>query len=237
VLCRRSSQARRELVQRSSNTRDLRRRDQSVTPPPALEQPAARARDSRRTSAWTWVARARPAGEPTRRRGRIENRLKRNPSSHLRKMSARIEQDISQHVPHLSRRSQNVAVEAVCKHGSAKPEDTVHGSREPRTDGLHSACEIAVACRFDDQMHVIGLDRVMNDSETSALARSRQVALPFSYEPPRAQRGESSSHLQRHLAWVARRERRPCAMRIARMRPAPARRPPQRAFSRRPRSS
>jgi len=111
-----------------------------------------------------------------------------------------------------------VKVIAVRKNRPAAREDAIHGSREPRADRFHSACEIARAHRFSDQMHVIALDGVMNQSEAPAVARARQGAFPLAYELHRAQRRQPAPHLQGDVTRKPRRERCAHAMRMARIR-------------------
>jgi hypothetical protein len=102
-------------------------------------------------------------------------------------VAPRIEKDVRERVPHFARRAQDVEVEAVREHRSAAREDTVHSSREARSDGLHPRCEVAVARGFHDQMHVIVLDRVVSYPEASAIASLAEGALQLAHEPDGAQ--------------------------------------------------
>src|SRR5215831_16519643 len=160
-----------------------------------------------------------PSSEPSSGRSRIDGCRKQPPSS-LREVTSRVEQHVGERVPHLARRAQHVEMEAVREHRSAPAEDPVHGSRDARTDGLHSAGEIACARRLDDQMHVIVLDRVMDEPEAPAVARRSEAALELAYEPHGTERRQSAPHLQRDVTGKARRELRSRAARMARARAA-----------------
>jgi len=75
-----------------------------------------------------------------------------------------------------------VQVIAVREHGAAAAEDAVHRPSQARGDRLHSGSEISLARWLDDRMQVIVLDRVVNQPEVPALARSRQAAFQLSHE-------------------------------------------------------
>ena len=115
-------------------------------------------------------------------------------------------------------------------------EYAVHGSREPRTDGLHPRCKIMLARRLDDRMHVIVLDRVVNQSEAPALARRGEAALELLYQAGGAQRGQPAPHLQGDVTGMTPRKRRARTVIMARARAALAARTrasstPARAFA------
>ena len=59
---------------------------------------------------------------------------------------------------------------AIGEHGSTSKEDPVHRAGQSRADGLHAAPQIARARRLDDQMHVVRLDRILDEPEAPALA-------------------------------------------------------------------
>ena len=99
-------------------------------------------------------------------------------------------------------------MEAVGKHAAAKAKDTVDGSREPRADGFHSGCEISLARCLDDRMHVIVLDRVLDEPEAPPLARRSEAALELAHEADRAERRQPAPDLQGDMAGMTSRERR-----------------------------
>ena len=108
--------------------------------------------------------------------------MRRRAVSSLREVPSRVQQHVGQRVPHFARCAQDVQVVAIGEHGPVKAEDTVHGPGKSRTERLHSAREIARARGLDHGVHVIVLDRVVNQPEVPALARSRQAAFQLSHE-------------------------------------------------------
>ena len=65
-------------------------------------------------------------------------------------------------------------VVAAVEHRPAAPADAVHGAGETGADALHAAGERVLAVCFDDQVHVVALERVVHDAEAAALARLGQ---------------------------------------------------------------
>ena len=57
---------------------------------------------------------------------------------------------------------------------SSTTEDTIHGSRETRSDALHPARQGCSVRRFDQQMSVIVLERILDDAELHALGAHPQ---------------------------------------------------------------
>jgi len=165
----------------------------------------------------------------------------RQRASDLRQMATRIQEDIGQRVPHLARSAQDMQVVAVREHGSAPPEDPVHGSCEPCADGLHAGSEIARAHGFDECVDVIVLNGIVHQAEAPAVARRSEAAR--SSRTSRTVRNEGKPRRTFNVTWHGNRAasgaRTRCEWRGLgpRLRPAPARLPPQRDESRRSRSS
>jgi hypothetical protein len=127
-------------------------------------------------------------------------------------------------------------VEAVRERRAPATEDPVRGSCEPRTEALHRAGEVVGARRLHDQGGVVALDAVVREPEPSR-SHARRAALSHA-RTKRAQRSEGTSRRTRSVTWhgkhAARGGRRRCGSRGLGpgLRPAPARRPPQRGRSR-----
>lgn len=118
-------------------------------------------------------------------------------------MSSRVEQDVRYSVPDLPRRPEHVDVIAVREHRPFSPEDAVHGPREPRTERFHPPTEVGGARCLDDQVYVVGLDGVLDQSEPAALAGPPEGDLYFSHETRAAQGWYVLTHAQGHVARVS----------------------------------
>jgi len=109
--------------------RSLRQIDQPSPPPSYTEQPRPRLRHRR------WVVGGRhartPSHEPTAGRRRVDERHPGQRATELRKMAARVQEDVGDRVADLARRSKHVEVIAVGEDGPSVMEHSVHGSCEP----------------------------------------------------------------------------------------------------------
>ena len=114
-------------------------------------------------------------------------------------MAARIEQHVCESVTHLSRCPQNVEVIAVREHPPAPTKNPIHGPRYARTDRFHSRGEIPLARRLDDRVHVVVLDRVVNQAEAPAFTRRSEAAFQRTYDLHAEQRRKPAPHLQRDV--------------------------------------
>src|SRR5262249_22852611 len=123
-------------------------------------------------------------------------------------MTPRIQEHVSQRVPHLARGAKHVKVVAVHEHGPAQAEHTVHGASKASAEGFHSGAEIALAPCFDDRMQLVVLDRIVDETKAAALACRSEAALELAYQADRPQRRQPAPHLQSDMAGKARRERR-----------------------------
>lgn len=135
-------------------------------------------------------------------------------------MAPSVEQHVGQRVSYLARRAQHVKVVAIREHAPAAVEHPVGSTRETRADRFHAAREIVLAGGLDDQMDVIGLDRVVRRAEAAALARRGEASSELAHECYAAQRREPAAHFQRDVAREARRERAARPVRVARIRSA-----------------
>ena len=97
-------------------------------------------------------------------------------------MLPRIQENVRDRVADFARGTKDLEVIAVAQHLPTTPSDSVHGSRKPRAERLHPAREIARARRFDDQVHVIRLKRVVNDTESPPVTTLAKRALELADE-------------------------------------------------------
>ena len=209
----------------SRHPRYLRGIDQPTPAPAHAEEPGAGRRHGWRSAPCPRSGRGAPAVEPATRRTRVDARGRVEPPPELCRVPSRVQEHVRKSVPHLAGRSKNVEVIAIDEHRTTKTEDPVHGAREARSDGLHPRCEVLAARRLHDQMRVIGLDRVVHDSEAPALARGVHASLELTDESHVAQRRKPGARLQRHMARESRSERWPRAVRVSRVQPRLASRP------------
>jgi len=124
-----------------------------------------------------------PALEPAARGGGVE----RKPGRHgwrdsLGGMLSRVEEHVGERGPNLPGRAEAAVVIPPVEHRSPPPEDPVHRSREARGDALHAACESRRVRRFDQEVDVIVLDRVVNDAEVGSFRTSAKGALQFPHQ-------------------------------------------------------
>ena len=157
-----------------STSGHLRRVEEPVAPPAHGEEPGAGLRH-RSQPGWVEQADAPPAIEPAPRGGRIDEGLPGERSSPLREVPPRVEEHVRQGVADLTGCPQHVEVVAVREHWAATAEDPVDGPCQARADRLHARGQIVGARGLDDQVQVVGLDRVMDDAEARALAGRSEV--------------------------------------------------------------
>lgn len=91
-------------------------------------------------------------------------------------------------------------MKAVAEHGPAPAEDAVHRARDACANRLHAVRELAPVRSLDDRVHVVALDRVVNEAEATALGTSAERALQLTNE---AERLEAAPDLQRDVARMA----------------------------------
>jgi hypothetical protein len=82
-------------------------------------------------------------------------------------VAPKIVEDVSDRSPDLERRLQRAGVKAVVEDASFSREEPVESLREPNGEGLHTSRQQPFAGRFDQQVDVIRLYRVVNDARIS----------------------------------------------------------------------
>jgi hypothetical protein len=73
--------------------------------------------------------------------------------------------------------AEDVEVVAVREDGPAAREDAVRGARQAGGDGLHAGRQITRTRGLDDQVGVIRLDRVVDQTEAASVAGRGEAAL------------------------------------------------------------
>ncbi len=218
---------------------DFGRANQPVSPPARAQQPTARGCNSWRPFD------ARPRALPGAGLPAIEPRARRRGvdavpqlASQRRTVSSGVEQDVRNRSADLERRLQHAHVVSVRQDRAAAPEDAMYRTRQARTDRLHASRQSSGVVRLHEQVCVIALERVVNQSEVAPVAALRERPLELADELCGPERRDTRSHLQGDMA---REKRDPtsgvrlrCRMRGRGpgLRPAPRRRPPQRGGSR-----
>ena len=79
------------------------------------------------------------------------------------------------------------------------PCDSIHGTREARAEGHHAAAERSAIDRFDDQVRVIALQRMLHEAEAGTDASGAERALDLTHHRDRAQRGKAGTKPQRDV--------------------------------------
>jgi hypothetical protein len=197
------------------DARNLARAQQPPPAPAASQPPRLRRRDGRRIQrdARGRTSRARnrsaPAVEPAVRPSGVEacgETREREATEAFGKVAAGVQEDVRERVPDFVRRRERARVEAIGEDGAAAAEGAPRCARDAGGDGLHAAAEGDAVARFDDQVDVVGLDRVVDEAEAPALAGAREAALDLAHADGAAQRRESRSRLQRDVERRASRE-------------------------------
>jgi hypothetical protein len=138
--------------------------------------------------------------------GRQPSNQRAEPSA-LREMATRVQEYVREGPAHLARRAQAAVVVAAVEHRPAAAAHPVHGAREPGTDAHHAARECFLAVRFDDQVRMVSLQRVVRDAEVPTLFRLRQRAPPLMDQAAAPQRGHARAHAQRDVNGALNRNR------------------------------
>ncbi len=110
-----------------------------------------------------------------------------------------IEQYVTQCPADFERRAQRPQVIATVEHLATASKEPVRELADPCTDALHAARNRAVATRFDQQMQVVALDRIVHHTETVPHAGLSQGGPEPSHEPRLPQRGYAASQPDRHM--------------------------------------
>jgi hypothetical protein len=161
---------------------------------------------------------AAPAVEPAAGRRRIDPQPRIDPSSPLRKVPPRIQQDVGDRVADLARRTKHMEMEPVGQNRAVSPKDAIHRPRQTRRDCLHPTRQVSRVRSLYDQVSVIALQRVVDDTESSAITCLPDRALELAHEAHGSERRNIFSDLDRYMARMSCGEWRATAMRIARVR-------------------
>jgi hypothetical protein len=130
-----------------------------------------------------------------------------------------IEEHIGNRVPHFSGCLQDVNVATIGEDRARSVPDAIHRARESRDDGLQSARQIMRATRLDDQVHMVALDRILNQTEPAAVACLAPASLELVHQLCRPKLVNFLSNLECHVARMPRRERLSPTVGIASPRP------------------
>ena len=85
------------------------------------------------------------------------------------------------------------------QHAAAASEHPIDRPRQARPDRGHPAGERLAAFRLDEQVGVIGLERVVNDAEVPAVKRCSEGPLELTDKPDGPERGDVRPDLQRDV--------------------------------------
>jgi hypothetical protein len=102
-------------------------------------------------------------------------------------MLTSVEERIRQRGSYLPGRAERSVVVAAVEHRSPPTEDPIHRPRQARIQALHPIRHGCGALRFDQQVDMIVLERVLNDPEICALRDRAERALHFANQAHRSQ--------------------------------------------------
>jgi hypothetical protein len=85
-------------------------------------------------------------------------------------------------VAYLACAAEDAQVVAVAKHRSSPTEHPIHGSSDPGADRLHARRKVLAAHRLDDEVSVIGLNRVVRHPKAASLAGVSKAAFKLAHE-------------------------------------------------------
>jgi hypothetical protein len=114
-------------------------------------------------------------------------------------MAAGVQEHVRQSVSDFPRRPKDASVEPRGDHRSAATERPVHRARDAGAKGHHAATESLGIHRFDEEMRVRGLQRVVHEAEVAAVAGCREAAFERADEGHGSQRWESGEKLDGHV--------------------------------------
>ena len=130
----------------------------------------------------------------------------------LARMLSRVVEYMSERGSHLSGRAECAVVVAAVENRSPSIEDAVHGPSEARGQALHPIAQGRDALRFDEQVDVIVLQRIVHDAEVCASRDRAERVLHFANQAQRSQGRHVPANAHRHQSRVAFRNLRPPAM-------------------------
>ena len=85
-------------------------------------------------------------------------------------MTPSVQKYVTERRADLLRRRKQLHVVAVGEYRTVATHHAIHGARQASTDGLHPASERVAVPRFDDEMRVVALKRVVHQAKARALA-------------------------------------------------------------------
>ena len=88
---------------------------------------------------------------------------------------------------HLARCRQEPMVITIGKHATRASCDAIDGACQPRADRFHAAPERRAILRFDDQVSMIALQRVVHEPEARPDASVGERALDLADDPHRSE--------------------------------------------------
>ncbi len=130
----------------------------------------------------------------------------------LARMFACVENHVRKRGSNLPGRAECAVVIAAVESRSPPIEDAIHGPSEARGQALHPVRKGRGALRFDQQVDVIVLQRVVDDAEVSAFRDCAERALHRANQAHRSQRRHVPANANRHQARVTLRKLRTPAM-------------------------
>jgi predicted lipoprotein len=75
-----------------------------------------------------------------------------------------IEENVHERISHLSRGTQSVRVVAVLPYLAARAQKAVEVARYANREALHASSNNVAVLRFDQQMHIVGLNAEVHDT-------------------------------------------------------------------------
>ena len=121
--------------------------------------------------------------------------MPREPGAPLRSMLRRIAEDIEKRPSYLERRFELARVIAVGEHAPGACESAVNRSRDAYGEALQRPAEASPVRRLDQEVYVIALNTVVNDSAAEALTCPDQSAVDGAKGAAIAQAGRIGSEL------------------------------------------
>jgi len=118
----------------------------------------------------------------------------------LARMLSRVEEYIRKRGSHLAGRAERAVVIAAVENRSAPTEDAIHGPSEARGKALHPIRQSRDALRFDEQVDVIVLERVVDDAEVRASCDRAKRVLHLPNQAHRSQGRHVPANANRHQA-------------------------------------
>src|SRR5215470_6250353 len=88
---------------------------------------------------------------------------------------------------------------AIREHRTRAAGDAVHCPCDPCPERHHAASECVAVARLDDQMRVVALQRVVDESKARSRAGGCEAHLELMYDMSRTQRREVPQESQRHV--------------------------------------